>query len=460
MRKMETNMLSGSVVKGLISMSVPIMIMNVSQSLFSIIDMTVLGKLVNDNAVGAVGACGVLISLITGLLIGISSGANVVIARHIGRGNTECAEKAIGTSVLFGLVGGFVLLIVGVIFAETFLKITNCPERLLKQATLYFRIYFCGVPIIMLYNFCAAILRSRGDTKRPMMFLVLGGVVKIILNFFLITVFNTSVEGVAIATIIANLIAGVLSFYVLLQGQDEGVARFRFRNLKFNFSELREILFIGIPAGIQSSMYSLANVVITTAVNSFGAEATTGIAIANQFDGILYQISCAPAIAVMPYVAQNVGAGNIRRVKRTVSRAMLITTAFGASFGMLSAVFSGQLSSLMSTSPAVIQYSQQKMVIISSTYFICGINEVMGATMRGMGRPIIPTVVTLMFMCVLRFIWVYLIFPLCPNFTFLYLVWPVGWFLSFAIMLMFYFPTIAELKKKSPEKEETIQAVI
>ncbi len=161
MAKSETNMLSGSIVKGLVSMSIPIMIMNVSQMLFSVIDMSVLGNLVDDRAVGAAGACSVLITLITGLLIGISTGANVVVARHIGRGNKSDAEKAIGTAVLFGIAGGFVLLIIGVVFAELFLKLTNCPNELLKQATLYFKVYFCGVPFIMLYNFCASILRAR-----------------------------------------------------------------------------------------------------------------------------------------------------------------------------------------------------------------------------------------------------------------------------------------------------------
>ena len=205
---------------------------------------------------------------------------------------------------------------------------------------------------------------------------------------------------------------------------------------------------VGIPAGVQSAAYALANVVITTAVNGFGADATTGIAIANQFDGILYQISYAPALATTPYISQNVGAGNLKRVKKTLLRAILITTAFGASFGALSAIFSTQLSSIMSSEPAVIAYSRQKMIIISSTYFICGINEVMGGTLRGMGKPIIPTIATLIFMCVLRFIWVYAIFPLVPNLTFLYTVWPVGWILSIITLLIFYFLTMSKLQKK------------
>lgn len=446
MRVSKVDMLSGPIVKGLLSMTIPIMIMNVMQTMFNVIDMTVLGKFVNDTAVGAVGACGMLITLCTGLLIGVSAGANVVVAKCIGEGNMERTERAIGTSILFSLVGGFVVLLIGVSFAEIFLKWTNCPETILGQAVTYFRVYFLGVPIIMLYNFSASILRAAGDTKRPMYFLMLGGVVKVILNIIFIKVCNMTVEGVAIATIVSNAIAGGLAFSVLLRSRDK--IHFSFKKMRFYWTELKEILFVGIPAGMQSALYSLANVVITTAVNGFGPDATTGISIANQFDGILYHVSYAPSLAATPYIAQNIGAGNFKRVKQSIIRAVLITVGFGASFGALSAIFSPQLSGLMSSTPAVIEYSCQKMMIISSTYFICGINEVMGGVLRGMGKPIIPTIATLIFMCLIRFVWVYMIFPLFPNLTFLYLIWPIGWVLSITMLLIAYFPTMAKLQRK------------
>ena len=207
------------------------------------------------------------------------------------------------------------------------------------------------------------------------------------------------------------------------------------------------MLFIGIPTGLQSSLYSLANTVIATAVNGFGADATTGLSIANQFDGILYQIVHAPSLAIIPYVAQNIGAKNIKRAKEAVAKSVLITIAFGASLGALSAIFSAQLSSLMSSTPAVIMYSQQKMIIVSSTYFICGINEVLSGALRGMGKPIIPTISTLIFMCVLRIVWVRFVFPVCPTLTFLYLVWPIGWILCIAVALSVFFPTLSKLQK-------------
>ncbi len=445
MKAKNVDMLSGSITKGLLSMTIPIMIMNVMQSLFNIIDMTVMKIFSDDSAVGAIGTCGSLITLCTCLLIGMSTGANVIIARRIGAKDRQSADRAVMTSILLSIVGGLILMVIGVTFSKTFLKMTNCPESLLPQATLYFKIYFYGLPVLMLYNFCASILRAIGDTKRPMYFLILGGILKCLFTVLFVAVFDMGVGGVATATIISNAIISVLAFCTLLKNQAASV---NFKQIRFNITELKAILYIGIPAGLQSAMYSLANVIIISVVNSFGPDATTGISIANQFDGILYQISYAPSLAVTPYVAQNIGAGNIKRVKQTLLRAVLITTAFGASFGSLSAIFSGQLSSIMSSTPAVIAFSQQKMRLISSTYFICGINEVMCGTLRGMGKPIIPTISTFMFMCVLRFIWVYAIYPLCPNLTFLYLVWPVGWTLSIITLLVAYSMTMSKIQKK------------
>lgn len=454
MKREKVDMLSGPIFKGLLSMTIPIMIMNVMQNMFSLIDMTVLGRFADDTAVGAVGTCGTLISLVTGLLIGVSTGANVVVARCIGRGSKKNTEQAVGTAFLVAAVGALILLIVGITCAPVFLKWINCPDKLFSQAVLYYRLYFLGVPLLMLYNFSASILRAAGDTKRPMYFLLIGGSIKVVLNYFCITVFDMTVDGVAIATIVSNGIAGGLAFYTLMKNPD---VRFRLNHFRVYPKEFKEILYIGLPAGMQTAMYSLANTVIMTAVNSFGPDATTGISIANQFDGILYQISVATAYASTPYVAQNIGAGNLGRVKKAIIRAVLITTMFGAGFGMLSAVFSRQLSSIMSSTPAVIDYACQKMIIISSTYFITGINEVMCGVLRGLGKPLVPALSTLVFMCLIRFIWVYVIFPFCPTLTFLYMIWPIGWILSITTQLIAFFPAMAGLRKKLSPDADAIQ---
>lgn len=445
MNKREVNMLSGSIVKGVLAIAIPIMIMNVVQSLFNIIDMTILKSHDPGNgiAIGAVGVCGTLISLSTGLLIGTSSGANVVIARYIGRGNKEHVEQAVGTSIMMSIVGGLILMVVGVSFAEIFLKWMNCPENLLSEAVRYYRLYFAGIPILMLYNFCAAVLRSAGDARRPMIFLTLGGIVKVVLTYVFVAICGMAVSGVAFATIVSWTTSAVLAVHALIK--NTGIIKLKRNRIRFCKRDVKEILKIGVPAGLQQMLYAVANVIITATVNTFGAEATTGISIANNFDGILYQICHATSLAVMPYVSQNVGKGNIKRAQQAVIRGIVITICLGVTFGMLSAVFSGQLSSIMSDDPAVIAYSQQKMVIISSTYFICGINDIMGAALRGMGRPTIPTFTTLIYMCVLRFAWVYLVFPHYRNLTFLYLVWPIGWLLSLITLLCFYFPTVKRL---------------
>ena len=455
-RKKDVNMLSGPIVKALLAIALPIMVMNVMQSLFNIIDMTVLKSYESDITVGAVGTCSTLISTITGLMIGISSGANVVVSKYIGAGDKERVERAIGTAILVAVTGGLLLTVVGVTCAEVFLGWMNCPDALLKDAALYFRLYFVGVPILMLYNFCAAILRSTGDSKRPMLFLMLGGALKVIFTFVFVAFCHMGVSGVAVATIISWSTSCALGFITLVK--NNSVAKINFKKLHFYAVELRETLRIGVPAGMQQALYSVANVIIASTVNTYGEYATTGISIANSFDSILYQIVVAPSLALMSYVSQNIGNKNVKRARQAIVRGILLTVGIGATFGALSAIFSGPLSSIMTDNPEIVRYSQQKMMLISSTYFICGINEIMGAALRGMGRPMVAMVSTLIFMCAIRFVWVYLIFTplrdsLANPLTFLYLIWPLGWTLSIGMQLCFFFPTIKKLKKKFSQEQ-------
>lgn len=451
MSKSKHDMLSGPITKGILAMMLPIMIMNVTQALFSLVDITVLGNFAStpeagDAAVGAVGACSFIIVLITGLLTGTAVGANVIVAKYVGAGDTQRAEKAAGTSILFSVIGGLALLVIGVIFARVFLVWTNCDVKLLDDATTYFRLYFVGVPVLLLYTFAANILRALGDTKRPMYILIIGSVVKIILNFCFCAFFDMGVIGVAIATIVFDIVVGSLCFAALFS--NSFAIRFKWTHCRFYGAELKEMLKIGVPAGIQQAMYCFANVIILTAVNVLGENATTGLTVANQFDNILYQIALATSFAATPYMAQNIGAGNFTRAKKAFFSSILITVAFGATLGALSAYFSPELSSLMTSTPAVIEYSCQKMIIVSSTYFICGINEVLAGALRGVGKPIVPTVTAMIFLCALRFIWVWFVFPYCPdNLTYLYLVWPIGWTLSIVVHLIIYIPTMKKLEK-------------
>ena len=443
-------MLSGSIVKGILTIAFPIMIMNVLQSLFNIVDMTVLKTYDTDGmSVGAVGACGTLITLITNLVIGISTGANVVVAKHLGRRDIFRAEKAAGAAIAFSVVAGIVLTVIGVGGSELFLKWVNCPEELMSRAVLYFRLYFSGVPILMVHYFCSAVLRSSGNSGQIMTISLVGGVVKLVSTYLFVAVFRMGIPGVSAATILSWCVYLFMSLRALTR--EDSTVRIRKENIRFEFDELKATLHVGIPTGLQMGLYAIANVIISATVNSFGKEATTGISIANTFDGVMYNISHATSLAVLPYVSQNIGAGNVKRATSSVWKGIFVTIAIGGTLGGLSAIFAPQLSGIMSDDPKVIAYSCQKMVLISATYFICGINDIFSSALRGMGRPIVPTITTLIFMCAFRFFWVYVVFPLLPNLTFLYLVWPIGWVACIIIALFVFFPRVKYLKAHHAE---------
>ena len=444
MRAKDVDMLSGPIAKGLLAICIPVMIMNVLQSLFNIVDMTILKNFDSDGmAVGAVGVCSTLIALITNSLTGIATGVNVIVARYIGKKDPEHTKRAVGTAIAFAIVSGLALGIIGITFAEVFLGWINCPDELLSRALLYFRLYFLGAPLLMIASFNSSVLRACGNSRRVMTISMSNGVVKVISTYLFVAVFRMGILGVALATLLSWGVSVGLGLATLLR--TDGAVRLYWRSVRFYRPELPQILRIGVPTGVQMFLYSTANVIIVSAVNSFGPQAATGVSIANNFDNILYQICHATSLAVMPYVSQNIGAGNVKRATRCVLEGILLTAGIGIVFGSLSAIFSSQLSSIMSDDPVVIDYSRQKMIIISSTYFICGIMEILNAALRAMGKPTFPTVTTLIFMCGLRFIWVYFVFPLQPNLTFLYLVWPIGWIASIICALVVYFPTKQKL---------------
>ena len=472
MAKREVDMLKGSILKGLLVITIPIMLMNVLQSVYNIVDMSMLKTNSPDGlSAGAVGVSSTLISLITGLLIGISSGTTVVVARFIGKGDEEKVHRSIGTAILFSILGGIFLMVIGILFAPLFMKMLKCPNNLMEDAILYFRLYFLGVPMLMVYNFSAAILRAAGDSKRPMYYSLLGGGIKVLLTFVFVVLLKLDVLGVSIATIISWAVMCFLTLLTLIRNQ--GIVKLKRDKIRFYSQELKDILFIGVPTGAQQALYSVANVIITIAVNEYGLEyasnfpeelrkiyeayPSAGISIANTFDGLMYQLVMAPTYAVMPYVSQNVGNRNMKRAMEAVWKGMLITVTVGVVFGSLSAIFAVPMSSLMSEVPEVLEFSRQKMVIISSTYFLTAINEILGVALKGMKRPIVPMVCTMIFMCAIRFPWVYLVFPLVKSLTFLYLIWPIGWVSSAIVLCFFFFPTVKKLKRQFKAELEAEQ---
>lgn len=457
MRKNEVNMLSGPIVKALISISLPIMVMNIINALFNIVDMTILKSFspADSFVVGAVGVCGTPTSLIVNFAIGLSVGANATIARYIGADNREKVEKTVGATVFFSLICGFAMLLFGFFFSKEILVLVGCSDELMADANLYFKLYFLGIPLFVFYTFLTAIFRSVGDTRRPMLFIIIGGAVKVLLTYVFVGLFNMAITGVALSTIISWFVTAALLLITLVRS--DFAVKLYFSHVRFYAREILDMLKIGLPAGLQNACYSIANVSVAAETNSFGTEAITGISIANQFDSVLYHITYSPALAVLPFMSQNIGAGNVKRAKKTVLRGALITATLGLFFGTLSAVFSGQLSSIMSSNPTVIHYSQQKMMLISVTYFLNGISAILCEALRALKKPVIPTISSFLFYFALRLAYIYLVFPMLRGFnnlTLLYLAWPISWVTSIIFLLCFYLPT-AKRFTVQPEKQIT-----
>ena len=456
LRRKDINMLEGPIVKGLLAMALPIMLANVIQSMYNIIDMRVL-KMFDPGdglAIGAVSACGTLTNLITALVIGVSTGSNVIVARYIGRKDPESRDRAIHTALAFSIAAGLVLTLIGIIGAPYFLAWTNCDPELLPGAVLYFRMYFSGVAVLLIHNFCAAFLRATGDSRRLMATSLTGGAVKVLGTLLFVGGFKMGIMGVSLATLVSWFVYVGLDLRVLLPKERAGV-RIYPKQIRFHKKEMGEILRVGVPAGLQQALYSVANVIIVSTVNTFGKEATTGLGIANQYDGILYQICTAVTVSVMPYVSQNIGAGNIKRAKQAMLRGFFITFTIAGGLGALSAIFSRSLAGIMSGDPLVIAHAREKMIIISSTYFLCGTDRIIGQSLRAMGKPMAATVSTMVWMCAFRFFWVYVVYPFLPqgNLTSLYLVWPIGWGLSIITLLCVFVPTVKNLEKKQAQSK-------
>lgn len=445
----DVDMLNGSITKGLLALCLPVIVMNVLQNMFNMIDMAVLRNFATnaDIAIGAIGATGFLIPLVTSLIFGVSTGANVILARNLGKGDTEAVKQSVGTAMAFVMLGSMLLMLVGIMGARQFLIWTNCDEALLPDATLYFQLYFASIPFVVFCNFGGALLRAKGDSSSPMLYMTIGGAIKVLASAFAVAVLKMGLLGVSLASVVSWLATSIL--YARTMWKKGNPIYIDRKYVRFYAIELKSMLYIGIPAGMQTALYSIANVVIQTAVNTFGKEATAGLGIANIYDGIIYNISVGAAAAVMPYMSQNIGAENIGRAKNAMVKGVWITVLLAGSLGALSAIFSWPLSAIMSADPKVIAYSQQKMIVVSSCYFLCGINEIMCAALRALKKPIVPTVATLMYMCGIRFVWVYAIFPYVPaNLTFLYLIWPIGWILSIFTLLPYYIYHTKKLEKE------------
>jgi len=446
--KHEMDLTVGSIFKKLIIFALPLMATNILQLLFNVADVAVLGIFVEDgdNAVAAVGATGALINLIIGLFVGLSVGANVLVAKYVGSGEKERAERVVGMSMLISVLIGVVLAVIGYFCAYTFLDWMGCDPKVIDMATKYMQIYFLGMPIILLYNFCAAILRAVGDTLRPLIYLIVAGVVNVGMNVLFVVVFHKDVEGVAIATISSQAISAALAIISLIKSK--GYAHLALRKMRFFKTELADMIKIGLPSGVQGCVFSLSNVVIQSTINSFGSTAMTGNTIAAQFDGFIYNAMFAVALSCMSFVSQNLGAKNIDRIRKTVKIALLDVIVVGVIVGGIILLLGRPLGSVISNDPKVVEYAWGRLLITSTTYFLCGLMDVMSNTMRGLGKTTTAMVVSISGSCLFRILWVHTLCVWFPTLSTLYWVYPVSWALTFGIYVVMYFPTMKRVERK------------
>lgn len=445
------DMTEGPLFSKVLFFALPLMLSGILQLLFNAADTVVVGRFSGSRALAAVGSVGSLNNLLISLFVGLSIGANVLVARHTGARNAHAVSETVHTAVLLSLIGGVLLAFVGFFAARPLLTLMGSPDDVIDLAVLYVRILFIGMPAQMLYNFCAAILRAVGDTKRPLYFLTVAGVINVVLNLFFVVSLHMSVAGVALATIISQLVSALLVMHSLMIS--EGPTRLNLRRLHFNREMLREIIRIGLPAGIQSSVFSLSNVVIQSSVNSFGSVVIAGNSAAANIGNFVYQAMNTFHQAVTCFCGQNIGARKPRRILASIKACMVWAVIFGVALGVLSCVFGAQLLSLYSPEPDVIAAGLERMYVVCSTYFLCGMMDVMTGSLRGIGYSILPMTVSILGVCVFRIIWVVTIFAAKPTMQVLMLSYPVSWALTFTV-LIFFFRLIWPLVKAQFTPEE------
>ncbi|MCH5185721.1 MAG: MATE family efflux transporter [Oscillospiraceae bacterium] len=421
-------MLSGSLWNKILMFAVPLAASSMLQQLFNSADVAVVGRFAGSRALAAVGSNGPVINLLVNIFVGLSVGANVAIARYLGAGNRERAKRAAHTAVLVAVISGLIICLLGMIITRPILTLMSTPDDIINLSVLYLRIYFTGMPFIMLYNFGSAIMRSRGDTKRPLLCLTVSGVVNVLLNLFFVIVCKMSVAGVGIATVISNIISSGMLLYFLMT--DKSDLRINIRELKIDKTIFTEIARIGVPAGLQGMVFSLSNVCIQSGLNSLGSDYVAGSAAAINFEFMLYFLLNAFTQACVTFTGQNYGAGNYKRCDRV---AVLCSSMAFAAITLLSVffiIFGKYLLVFYTSEPIVIEYAVMRMKYVLIFQTVNMFTDVLSGSMRGMGCSLVPTIITAAGACGLRILWVYTVFAKSPDFRTLLLVYPVSWIVT------------------------------
>ncbi len=430
------DMTEGALIPKLIRFSLPLMLTGILQLLYNAADVIVVGNFAGHTALAAVSSTGSLINLLVNVFMGLSVGASVTIAQAYGAGDLQRMRKAEHTAMTLALGMGIGVGLMGFFLARPMLQWMDSPEDVIDGAALYVRIYFIGMPANMLYNFGAAVLRAVGDTRRPLYYLTISGLVNVLLNLLLVIVFRMAVAGVAIATVASQTVSMVLVLLCLLRSH--GPIRLEIRECRVDGPSALRMIRIGLPAGLQGSLFSISNVLIQSSVNSFGSLVVAGNGVASNIEGFVYTAMNAQHQACMTFAGQNYGAGKADRVRKTLWCCLGIVTVIGLSMGLAVLAFGEPLMSLYNGEPEVIARGMIRMRVILPTYFLCGLMDVMVGELRGIGYSVMPMIVSLAGACGLRIVWIMTVFAASPTLDTLYLSYPISWGITFAIHMLCY----------------------
>lgn len=435
-KRYELDMCSGSIFKKMLMFALPLMCSSVLQLLFNAADIVVVGRFAGDNSLAAVGSNTSLINLLTNVFIGLSIGANVLAARHYGADEVKELSKTVHTSMLLSVFSGFLLTVIGLLFAKQLLVLMKTPPEVLELAAVYLRIYFAGMPAMMIYNFGSALLRAVGDTKRPLYYLLFSGVINVILNLIFVIALKMDVAGVALATVISQCISAFLVVRCLMN--EQGGMQLIFSELKFDVKKFLAIIRIGLPAGFQGVVFSFSNVVIQSSINLFGETVVAGNSAASNIEGFIYVAMNAFHQATISFTSQNIGAGKTERINKIMLTGVACVFVTGAALGGIVLLFGRQLLGIYSESAAVIDAGMVRLTIVLTTYFLCGMMDVMVGSIRGMGYSVMPMIVSLIGACGLRLVWIATIFQIEQFHVIdtIYYSYPVTWAITFIAHLI------------------------
>lgn len=427
-------MTRGSLFPEILAFLLPLMLSSLLQIAFNAADLIVVGRFGRPNALAAVGSNGSLINLVITVLMGLATGGGVLCARHYGAGDREMLRNTVSTALVVGLGGGVLVGALGIALAGPLLRLIGSPEEVAPLAAVYLRIYFAGLPVISLYNFAGAALRAMGNTRQPLVFLAIAGVLNVVMNLFFVIVAGIDVAGVALATVLSQCVSCFLTVRCLLRTEE-----LTLRDLRFSPAAFRRMVSIGLPAGIQGSLFSISNFLIQASINSFGAAVVAGNAACVSLEAFLYCPQDAAQQAATTAISQNVGAQEYQRSCRAMGYCMLLVVGITTVMSALTVLFQTPLLRLYTTEEAALQAARIRMSIVVATFVFDGTMAVMNGVLRGLGHSLLPAAVTFLGVCALRIVWIYTAFAAHHTLSWLYVSYPITWVLTTAVLLVCYY---------------------